>query len=295
MTHSKWIFIKWGLQGNRSRKRGLGSSVGYGEDDKNSTRSGDFHTVQLLVRSPPWPALTELRLAELMYLAFTRMPGESYRWRLWSLLLCLCDVFRALITSLVCWFCTELIKNDPFQEHAWRPGRKNDCFLGCGWNFVVVVVVVVVVFKFKTIVCGSCTSLVMLEPRSHHLFHSTVRSQVCDVVHCLFLIKLISAITVISSTKHTFIATACVYRLLKLSNFSPPPHPHPSSPNFPSTLYPSFPPHGQWVRSRRGDSSHSTGRLHVNSRLQRGLGGRSSIFTLERNFPHREKREKKRR
>ena len=42
-------------------------------------------------------------LVEFMYLVFTRMPGESYRRRLWSLLLCLCDVFRALINSLVCW------------------------------------------------------------------------------------------------------------------------------------------------------------------------------------------------
>ena len=33
------------------------------------------------------------------------MPGESYRRRLRSFL-CLCDVFRALINSLVCWFCT---------------------------------------------------------------------------------------------------------------------------------------------------------------------------------------------
>ena len=39
-----------------------------------------------------------------MYLVFTRMPGESYRMRLRSLLFCLCDVFRALINSLVCWF-----------------------------------------------------------------------------------------------------------------------------------------------------------------------------------------------
>jgi len=35
---------------------------------------------------------------------FTRMPGESYRTRLRSLLLYLCYVFRALINSLVCWF-----------------------------------------------------------------------------------------------------------------------------------------------------------------------------------------------
>ena len=39
-----------------------------------------------------------------MYLVFTCMPGESYRRRLRSLLTCLCDVFRALINSLVCWF-----------------------------------------------------------------------------------------------------------------------------------------------------------------------------------------------
>ena len=41
-------------------------------------------------------------LVEFTYLVFTRMPGESYRRRLKSLLLCLCDVFRALINSLVC-------------------------------------------------------------------------------------------------------------------------------------------------------------------------------------------------
>ena len=43
------------------------------------------------------------KTVEIVYLAFTRMPGESYRRRLRSLLLCLCDVFRALINSLVCW------------------------------------------------------------------------------------------------------------------------------------------------------------------------------------------------
>ena len=41
---------------------------------------------------------------EFMYLVFTRMPGESYRRRLRSLLLYLCYVFRALINSLVCWY-----------------------------------------------------------------------------------------------------------------------------------------------------------------------------------------------
>ena len=41
------------------------------------------------------------RLVKFMYLVFTRKPGESYRRRLGSLLLCSCDVFRALINSLV--------------------------------------------------------------------------------------------------------------------------------------------------------------------------------------------------
>jgi len=50
-------------------------------------------------------------LEEFMYLVFTCTPGErcpleeSYRRRLRSLLLCLCDVFRALINSLVFLFC----------------------------------------------------------------------------------------------------------------------------------------------------------------------------------------------
>ena len=43
-------------------------------------------------------------LVEFRYLVFTRMPGERYRWRLRSLLLYLCYVFRALINSVVCWF-----------------------------------------------------------------------------------------------------------------------------------------------------------------------------------------------
>ena len=46
--------------------------------------------------------LKDIPLVEFMYLVFTRIPGESYRKRLWSLLLYLCYVFRALINSLVC-------------------------------------------------------------------------------------------------------------------------------------------------------------------------------------------------
>ena len=43
----------------------------------------------------------DVPLVEFMYLIFTRMPGESYRRRLRSLL-CLCDDSRVLINSLVC-------------------------------------------------------------------------------------------------------------------------------------------------------------------------------------------------
>ena len=48
-------------------------------------------------------------LVEFMYLVFTRMPGERYRRRLGSLLLCLCDFFPALINSLACGFCTSAL------------------------------------------------------------------------------------------------------------------------------------------------------------------------------------------
>ena len=41
-------------------------------------------------------------MMEVMHLVFTLTPGESYRRRLRSLLLCLCDVFGALMNSLVC-------------------------------------------------------------------------------------------------------------------------------------------------------------------------------------------------
>ena len=44
----------------------------------------------------------ETGLVELTFLVFTCMPGESYRKRPRSLLLCLCDILRLLINSLVC-------------------------------------------------------------------------------------------------------------------------------------------------------------------------------------------------
>ena len=53
-----------------------------------------------------------------MYLVLTCMPGESYRRRLRSLLLCLRGVFRALINNLVCWFCL-------LNTHVWKSGKHN--------------------------------------------------------------------------------------------------------------------------------------------------------------------------
>ena len=43
------------------------------------------------------------------------MPGEIYRRRLGSFFLYLCCVFRALINSLVCWFCTSALGFVLFQ------------------------------------------------------------------------------------------------------------------------------------------------------------------------------------
>ena len=47
----------------------------------------------------------DVPLVELMYLVFTHMPSESYCRQLRTLLLCLCDVFQALINSPECLFC----------------------------------------------------------------------------------------------------------------------------------------------------------------------------------------------
>ena len=66
-------------------------------------------------------------VVELMYLVFTRMPGESYRRRLRSLLLYLCYVFRVIRNSLcvdsdrVLWvlFCFRLV-----IEHVSTDGKR---------------------------------------------------------------------------------------------------------------------------------------------------------------------------
>ena len=51
--------------------------------------------------APDCPFFDAVPVVGFMYLVyFTHMPGESYRRRLRSLLLCLCDVFPELINSL---------------------------------------------------------------------------------------------------------------------------------------------------------------------------------------------------
>ena len=64
---------------------------------------------------------------------FTCMPGEAESYCRWlrSLLLCLCDVFWALINSLVCWFS---FKNEFLRvQRCWwlytsqEPNKNNVC------------------------------------------------------------------------------------------------------------------------------------------------------------------------
>ena len=51
-----------------------------------------------------WLSFTmeDVPLVKFVYLVFTRMLGKSYHGRLRSLLFRLCDVFRAMLDSLVC-------------------------------------------------------------------------------------------------------------------------------------------------------------------------------------------------
>ena len=62
-----------------------------------------------------------------MYLVFTHMPAESYRRRLRSLLLCLCDIFRALINSLVCWFTITWSGWQQRQRQSWFHKHLDQC------------------------------------------------------------------------------------------------------------------------------------------------------------------------
>ena len=69
-------------------------------------------------------------LVEIMYPAFTRMPGESHRRRLRSLLY-LCYVFRALINSLLYRFFSFSSSTINFQLYVkgneWEPSQLRNC------------------------------------------------------------------------------------------------------------------------------------------------------------------------
>ena len=71
----------------------------------------------------------DVPLVEFMYLVFTRMSGESYRWRLRSLLLHLCHVLRTLINSLVCDFGDGTI----FNRRRERCRAKNEEYRAQKW------------------------------------------------------------------------------------------------------------------------------------------------------------------
>ena len=80
----------------------------------------------VLLNSPAWKFSEDVPLVEFMYLVFARVPGESYRRQLRSLLLYLCDVFRALINSLVCWV---LLVKFSFPTFFWGKFMKTNFFL----------------------------------------------------------------------------------------------------------------------------------------------------------------------
>ena len=76
--------------------------VGDVEEDVGEVEDGVNVSRSLLGKCCCCCCFEDVPPVEFMYLVFTRMPGESYRRRLRSLLLYLCYVFRALINSLVC-------------------------------------------------------------------------------------------------------------------------------------------------------------------------------------------------
>jgi len=99
-------------------------------------QSRRFQLILTLSKRKRKKKYTDVLLMEFMYLVFTRMPGESYRRRLRSLLLHLCYVFRALINSLVCWFSfRRFVKESAAAVCASSPGQNT------GWDSAVPVVV----------------------------------------------------------------------------------------------------------------------------------------------------------
>ena len=65
-------------------------------------RYGDCSGPQAINLAPCSSPIRGCTSGGVMYLVFTGMPGESYRRRLGSLLLCLCDGFQAPIDSFAC-------------------------------------------------------------------------------------------------------------------------------------------------------------------------------------------------
>ena len=121
---------------------------------------------QQLHRTPDWGLIgmrvytEDIPLVELMYFVFTRMPGESYRRRLRSLL-CLCDVVLVLIKSPVWW----LFKMKLVMMHGywWR-----EIIISCNQTGIF------------------CTIIWQILPTSDYTFHQlphyhmAVRQKACE-------------------------------------------------------------------------------------------------------------------
>ena len=67
-----------------------------------NSRAVDINKITAAAAKTATTATEDVHLVEFMYIEFTRMPAESYRRRLTSLLLYLCYVFLVLINSLAC-------------------------------------------------------------------------------------------------------------------------------------------------------------------------------------------------
>ena len=78
---------------------------------QTNIRQRGAHYIQVTALStvPRIVSVEDVPLVEFMYLVFSHMPSESYNRRLRSLL-CLWDIFGALMNSLVCWFCASVSK-----------------------------------------------------------------------------------------------------------------------------------------------------------------------------------------
>ena len=145
VTYSYMWFLKfkkhWG--GNRTVPKStwvLNTNFFFSPwEEKMSVATDDILCVEILYT---WNGITylwvdvlrleDVPLVEFMYLVFTRMQGESYRRQLRSLLLCFCDVFRALINSLVSWCSNNFLETGggglalfgTGNLHTWAPSLE---------------------------------------------------------------------------------------------------------------------------------------------------------------------------